>query len=64
MTVVPLWTRYMYEAGRGYPNNDPFVVPPGDNTSDRGDHTKGNRIQMELIWHPPEKRRKGEEPPA
>jgi len=64
MTVVPLWTRYMYEAGRGYPNVDPYVIPPGESANDRGDHSKGGKIQMDLIWHVPEKRRKTDDAPA
>jgi penicillin-binding protein 1A len=65
MTVVPLWSRYMYEAGRGYPNSDPYVVPAGMSASDRGDCKKGECNQMELIWHaPPKKKRDGDTPPA
>src|SRR5439155_1868809 len=42
MTVVPLWARYMYAAGRGYPNPQiPWKVPPGVKPDDRGDHSKG-----------------------
>jgi len=57
ITVVPLWARYMYEAARGYPNPAlPWSVPPGVKASDRGDHSKGERVpQMELIWKLPEK---------
>jgi penicillin-binding protein 1A len=57
ITVVPLWSRYMYEAARGYPNPTiPWVVPPGLKASDRGDHTKGERVpQMNLVWKIPEK---------
>jgi penicillin-binding protein 1A len=57
ITVVPLWARYMYEAARGYPNRTiPWAVPPGLKASDRGDHTKGERVpQMDLIWKVPEK---------
>src|SRR5690606_33253174 len=30
ITVVPLWSRYMHEAARGYPNRPiPWAVPPG-----------------------------------
>jgi penicillin-binding protein 1A len=61
MTVVPLWARYMYEAARGFPNTDPYVVPPNESANDRGDHTKGSTMQMELIWKAPEKRRKGDD---
>jgi penicillin-binding protein 1A len=57
ITVVPLWARYMYEAARGYPNRTiPWAVPPGVKASDRGDHSKGERVpQMDLIWKIPEK---------
>jgi penicillin-binding protein 1A len=57
LTVVPLWTRYMYEAARGYPNPKiPWAVPPGVRADDRGDHTKGEHgPQMELIFKPPKK---------
>jgi penicillin-binding protein 1A len=52
MTVVPLWSRYMYEAARNYPNAEiPWVVPAGVNPKDRGDHSKGTKgPQMDLIW--------------
>jgi penicillin-binding protein 1A len=52
MTVVPLWSRYMYEAARGYPNPEiPWQVPAGVSKYDRGDHSKGTKgPQMDLIW--------------
>jgi len=52
ITVVPLWSRYMYEAAKGYPNPEiPWSVPPGVNPKDRGDHKKGDRgPQMDLVW--------------
>jgi penicillin-binding protein 1A len=58
MTVVPLWSRYMFEAARGYPNPDiPWKVPPGVKPDDRGDMTRGQRgQQMDLIWHRPLKK--------
>ena len=54
MTVVPLWSRYMREAAKEYPNPDiPWLVPPGVNPKDRGDHSKGERRpQMDLIFRP------------
>ncbi|MBA3462576.1 MAG: transglycosylase domain-containing protein [Deltaproteobacteria bacterium] len=57
MTVVPLWSRYMYESARGYPNPDiPWIVPPGVRANDRGDHSKGvHGPQMNLIFRPPKK---------
>ena len=57
MTVVPLWSRYMYEAAKGYPNADiPWVVPPGVKPNDRGDHSKGTKgPQMDLIFRAPKK---------
>ncbi|HLL22828.1 MAG TPA: penicillin-binding transpeptidase domain-containing protein, partial [Kofleriaceae bacterium] len=65
MTVVPLWSRYMYEAARNYPNPTiPWAVPPGVNKNDRGDHSKGSRgPQMNLIWRAAKKPEDtGEEP--
>ena len=58
MTVVPLWSRYMYEAARGYPNTEiPWVVPAGVNPKDRGDHSKGTKgPQMDLVWRAPPKK--------
>ena len=52
MTVVPLWSRYMYEAARNYPNPEiPWRVPQGVNKNDRGDHSKGQKgPQMNLIF--------------
>ncbi len=58
MTVVPLWARYMYESAHGYPNTAiPWIVPPGVNKDDRGDHTKGQHgPQMDLIFRPAKKK--------
>jgi penicillin-binding protein 1A len=58
MTVVPLWSRYMYEAGHNYPNPEiPWITPPGQKTDDRGDHSKGTHgPQMDLIFRPPPKK--------
>jgi penicillin-binding protein 1A len=58
LTVVPLWSRYMYEAARGYPNPAiPWVIPPGMRPDDRGDHSKGVKgPQMDLIFRPPPKK--------
>jgi penicillin-binding protein 1A len=57
ITVVPLWTRYMHDAARGYPNQTiPWAVPPGVKPNDRGDHTKGEKVPpMDLIWKVPQK---------
>jgi hypothetical protein len=57
MTVVPLWSRYMYEESHGYPNATiPWSVPPGVKAEDRGDHTKGTHgPQMDLNFRPPKK---------
>jgi len=54
MTVVPLWSRYMYEASRQYPQvKIPWDVPPGMKESDRGDHSKGDHgPRMDLIFRP------------
>ena len=59
MTVVPLWSRYMYEEAKGYPNPAiPWAVPPGVKPEDRGDHTKGQHgPQMDLIFRPPPKKK-------
>ena len=59
LTVVPLWARYMYEAARSEPNPTiPWVVPPGVNPNDRGDHSKGKKADqpMDLIFKPPKKK--------
>jgi penicillin-binding protein 1A len=57
MTVVPLWSRYMYEAAKSYPNAKiPWEVPPGVNPKDRGEHSKGEKgPQMDLIFRPGKK---------
>ncbi|HEY5925873.1 MAG TPA: transglycosylase domain-containing protein [Kofleriaceae bacterium] len=57
MTVVPLWSRYMYEAAKGYPNAKiPWETPAGVKPGDRGDHSKGERgPQMDLIFKPSKK---------
>jgi penicillin-binding protein 1A len=57
MTVVPLWSRYMYEAAKGFPPvKIPWEVPPGVNPKDRGDHSKGEKgPQMDLIFRPGKK---------
>jgi penicillin-binding protein 1A len=62
MTVVPLWSRYMYEAAKGYPNAEiPWAVPPGVKPNDRGDHSKGTKgPQMNLIFRAPKKDKDGE----
>jgi penicillin-binding protein 1A len=57
MTVVPLWSRYMYEAARNYPNPTiPWSVPPGVKPEDRGDHSRGTKVApMDLVWKIPKK---------
>jgi penicillin-binding protein 1A len=57
MTVVPLWSRYMYEASRNYPSAKiPWEVPPGVKPNDRGDHSKGEHgPPMDLIFRPAKK---------
>ncbi len=54
MTVVPLWSRYMYEASRQYPQvKIPWEMPAGVKPNDRGDHSKGEHgPQMDLIFRP------------
>ena len=63
MTVVPLWSRYMYEAAKSYPNPTiPWEVPPGVNPKDRGDHSKGTKgPQMDLIFRSPKKPPEGDD---
>ncbi len=58
MTVVPLWTRYMFEETKGFPNLAiPWAVPSGVKAEDRGDHRKGEHgPQMDLIFRPPSKK--------
>jgi penicillin-binding protein 1A len=58
MTVVPLWSRYMYEAAKNYPNPEiPWEVPAGVNPKDRGDHSKGVKgPQMDLIFRSTKKK--------
>ena len=55
VTVVPLWSRYMYEAAKNYPNPDiPWVTPAGVDPKDRGSHSKGvHGPQMDLVFRPP-----------
>jgi penicillin-binding protein 1A len=70
LTVVPLWSRYMFEAAHGYPNVDiPWFTPQGQKADDRGDHSKGTHgPQMDLIFRPPPKKdgddTKTEHPPV
>jgi penicillin-binding protein 1A len=58
MTVVPLWSRYMFEAAHAYPNPAiPWLIPPGVSPNDRGDHSKGvHGPQMDLIFRPAKKK--------
>ncbi len=65
-TAVPLWTRYMYEAAKNYPNPEiPWAVPEGVNPKDRGDHSKGTHgPQMDLYYrHPKRPPAEGDEVP-
>jgi penicillin-binding protein 1A len=51
MTVEPMWARYMNEAAAGHPNLEiPWNIPDGVTESDRGDHSKGKRLNMPLIY--------------
>ncbi len=65
MTVVPLWSRYMYEATRGYPNPEiPWMVPDGLSPKDRGDHSKGEKgPHMDLIFRSHTKKPEGADKP-
>ncbi|WP_428267140.1 penicillin-binding protein 1A [Haliangium sp.] len=53
MTVVPMWSRYMYEAAHDQPLQDiPWQLPEGVNPKDRGDHSRGEHGEpMPLIYH-------------
>ncbi len=66
LTVVPLWARYMFEAAHGYPNTPiPWVMPPGQNPNDRGDHSKGKKAEpMDLIFRPKKKPDDDPRPPV
>ncbi len=66
MTAVPLWSRYMYEGAKGYPNPEiPWVVPAGVSPKDRGDHSKGTKgPQMDLIFRFPKKAEDPSLPPV
>jgi penicillin-binding protein 1A len=69
MTVVPLWSRYMYEEAKNYPNPEiPWALPAGVSAKDRGDHSKGvHGPQMDLIFRPPKKDKaveEGDKPPV
>ena len=51
MTVVPIWARFMAEAAVGHPNKKiPWEVPDGVDENDRGDHSKGGRHRMPLVY--------------
>lgn len=65
MTVVPMWARYMNRATEDHPNLEiPWEVPEGVNPRDRGEHSRGKRIDMPLVYkkhgRPPWKREDGE----
>jgi penicillin-binding protein 1A len=52
ITVVPLWSRYMYEEAKAYPNPSiPWITPRGISPNDRGEHSKGKKGEpMDLIY--------------
>jgi penicillin-binding protein 1A len=51
MTVVPFWSKYMARATLGHPNKEiPWQVPSGVDPHDRGAHTRGTRLQMDLTY--------------
>ncbi len=57
MTVEPMWARYMREAALGHPNLEiPWNRPEGVTESDRGDHTKGKKLTMPLVYIRPLKK--------
>ncbi|GAB4563574.1 MAG: PBP1A family penicillin-binding protein [Haliangiales bacterium] len=52
MTVVPMWSRYMYETAREHENEEiPWYIPPGVRPNDRGDHSVGEHGEpMPLVY--------------
>jgi penicillin-binding protein 1A len=51
MTVVPMWSRYMFEAAQGHPNAEiPWQVPDGVRSSDRGDNRQATMGRMPLVY--------------
>jgi hypothetical protein len=63
MTVEPMWARFMIQATAGHPNQKiPWWVPAGVDPGDRGDHSKGARHTMPLVYRKAAK--PGELPPG
>jgi penicillin-binding protein 1A len=61
IVVEPLWARFMAQAAHGQPVHDvPWEVPPGVDPRDRGDHSKGGRKSMPLVY----RERSGPPPPG
>ncbi len=51
IVVEPMWSRFMAEAAIGHPNRPiPWAVPRGVDPKDRGDHDKGARKSMSLVY--------------
>lgn len=51
IVVEPMWSRFMAEAAIGHPNRPiPWAVPRGVDPKDRGDHDKGSRKSMSLVY--------------
>ncbi|HWM86628.1 MAG TPA: transglycosylase domain-containing protein, partial [Kofleriaceae bacterium] len=51
IVVEPMWSRFMAEAAIGHPNRAiPWAVPRGVDPRDRGDHEKGSRKSMSLVY--------------
>lgn len=67
MTVVPLWTRFMWRIGAGdvHPNGEiPWDVPPGVKPGDRGSHDRGETgPRSDLVYRKAPKPDAGESTP-
>ena len=60
IVVEPVWARFMVEAAAGHPNKKiPWEVPPGVDPDDRGEHSKGGKTKMSLVY----RERSGPPPP-
>jgi penicillin-binding protein 1A len=51
IVVEPMWARFMAQAAIGHPNREiPWEVPPGVDPKDRGEHAKGSKKTMSLVY--------------
>lgn len=56
MTVVPMWSRYMYEVARQHPDVDiPWELPAGVAKNDRGDKRGRSGSRSDLVYKRPPK---------